>query len=149
MTMMMMMMMIMIMIMIMIMMMMMVKGHPVHRRVRPSSAPASQNPVHRRGGYPSSGSSICLSWSPSTSSFPRFWLPWGPTNLSSFGHGLATCLGQPGCLVSSWRVPCEFPQIEGVLCSFGALPVDHGRTNSDLSAETFEILGLALSFYHL
>ena len=28
------------------------KVHPVHRRVRPSRAPASQNPVHRRGGYP-------------------------------------------------------------------------------------------------
>ena len=27
------------------------KVHPVHRRVRPSRAPASQNPVHRRGGY--------------------------------------------------------------------------------------------------
>ena len=28
------------------------KVHPVHWRVRPSRAPASQNPVHRRGGYP-------------------------------------------------------------------------------------------------
>ena len=28
------------------------KVHPVHSRVRPSRAPASQNPVHRRGGYP-------------------------------------------------------------------------------------------------
>ena len=27
-----------------------VKGHPVHRRVGPSRAPASQNPLHRRGG---------------------------------------------------------------------------------------------------
>ena len=26
----------------------------MHRRVRPSRAPASQNPVHRRGGYPRS-----------------------------------------------------------------------------------------------
>ena len=29
-----------------------VKGHPLHRRVGPSHAPASHNPVHRRGGYP-------------------------------------------------------------------------------------------------
>ena len=27
------------------------KGHPVHRRVGPSRAPASQNPVHRRSGF--------------------------------------------------------------------------------------------------
>ena len=49
--MMMMVMMMIMMMMMMLMMMMMVKGHPVHRRVPPSSAPASQNPVHRRGGY--------------------------------------------------------------------------------------------------
>ena len=27
------------------------EGHPVHRRVGSSRAPASQNPVHTRGGY--------------------------------------------------------------------------------------------------
>ena len=120
------------------------EGHPVHRRVGSSRAPASQNPVHTRGGYqcvPILEPRVPSSWACLGTSC---WEPLGTCSWEPLGNlFLGTLLGNQPCL-GTWEPnsqPCAVRiwLLRGILLEKETLPgnpVPNLARRADLAAPT-------------